>query len=229
MGKRALIVEDDDLVRDLLSTQLQGLGFEIACSPDGEKGLADIKSGRNFDVLFLDVVMPKLNGLALLKAIRDLSDFYRQVPIFIITGNSDKGVVDKAVEFGVTDFLIKPWAATDLSQKLHSSVPPQMLFSNIRSVISRLHIEDKDLFNMPGLTQYLQGGFKAFAVTLEKDRYCFVIRKGIKVSDIGTLPQEEAGKWLTVFVRRKNKWQYCWPDAAASSECIEIAADLTGT
>lgn len=228
MGKQALIVDDDEMSRDLLSTQLEAVGFQSSCAVDGEKGLAVIRGGRQFDIVFIDLVLPKLNGLALLKAVRDMHELVHYVPIFMMTGSGDKNVVAKAVGLGVTDFLIKPWSASDLSQKLVSAMAPLLVFAEIKSVISRLHVEEKDMFNSPGLSQFMPREYRAFAVTLTKDRYCFVVKKGIRVSEISGMSQSEASKWLTVFIRRKNKWQFCWPDASVSLIVTEGVPDLAG-
>ena len=111
MSKKALIVEDDELVRDLLCDQLKGCGFDVTSAIDGEKG-------------------------------------------------------------GVCH----------------------------------------------------ENGYRAYSLAIETERFCFVVRRGTRASEIKHLRPDEAAEVLTIFIRRKSKWQFCWPDSSVFSKKVSRPA-----
>lgn len=102
--KKILIIEDEIILSDLLAKKLRGLGFEIAQSFDGEEGLKKI-SEFSPNLLLLDIVMPKLDGFQVMKKLKEAGGF--SMPIIIISNSGQKVELDKALELGAKDFIIK--------------------------------------------------------------------------------------------------------------------------
>jgi len=101
---RILVVDDDAAIRELFSELLQRWGYDVEQTGDGHDALK-LVTERHPDVIISDLVMPKLDGLALTRALREESP---DTPVIIITG---KGTIDAAVEAvreGVFDFVEKP-------------------------------------------------------------------------------------------------------------------------
>ena len=105
MEKNILVVDDDDEIRDLLEFDLQQSGYKVTTAKNGVEALEKALS-NNFDIILLDVMMPKMNGFDVCKNIRKAK---KNVPILLLTA---KGTInDKTEGFncGADDYLIKPF------------------------------------------------------------------------------------------------------------------------
>jgi two-component system response regulator CpxR len=115
MNSHILIVDDDTELTDLLVQYLEPEGFTITCAHDGQNG---VKKALNqpFDVIILDVMLPKLNGFEVLKAIREHLD----TPVLILTARGDD--IDRIVglEIGADDYLPKPCNPRELVARLRA-------------------------------------------------------------------------------------------------------------
>jgi len=100
-----LIVEDDTTVREMLALNLKAEGHEVVTAADGEVGLAAARESPH-DLIVLDVMLPKLDGLSICRLIRKNSN----VPILILTARGTE--VDKIVglESGADDYIVKPFS-----------------------------------------------------------------------------------------------------------------------
>ncbi len=115
MTCQLLVIDDDTELTDLLIQYLEPEGFEINCVHDGEIG---IKKALNqpFDAIILDVMLPKLNGFEVLKAIREHLD----TPVLMLTARGDD--IDRIVglEIGADDYLPKPCNPRELLARLRA-------------------------------------------------------------------------------------------------------------
>lgn len=115
---RVLLVEDYGPLRQALARGLREAGFAVDAAPDGEEGLWYAESNE-YDVIVLDVMLPKLDGLAIIRALRDGGD---QTHILILTA---KDAVDdrvKALNLGADDYLVKPFAFAELLARVRALV-----------------------------------------------------------------------------------------------------------
>ncbi|MDR2337033.1 MAG: response regulator transcription factor [Deltaproteobacteria bacterium] len=110
MVQRVLIVEDEDVIRMSLSENLALEGYKVTSVEDGEKAITAFKD-NGADLVVLDLMLPKLDGLEVLKQIKALD---MTVPVIILTARSDE--VDKVVglEIGADDYLTKPFGMREL-------------------------------------------------------------------------------------------------------------------
>ena len=114
-----LIVDDQQTIRSLVRTGLQQLGFKtIHEAPDGEEGLRQLLV-RPINLVISDYNMPKLDGLGLLRAIRSHPPISKTAYI-MLTGRADKELVQRAVQFGVNNYLVKPFTVGTLKEKIES-------------------------------------------------------------------------------------------------------------
>ncbi len=115
MNSHILIIDDDTELTDLLVQYLVPEGFTVSCMHDGESG---VKKALNqpFDAIILDVMLPKLNGFEVLKAIREHLD----VPVLMLTARGDD--IDRIVglEIGADDYLPKPCNPRELVARLRA-------------------------------------------------------------------------------------------------------------
>jgi adenylate cyclase len=102
-----LVVDDNEINRDLLSRYLARLGHRVQVAPDGRRALEMIDTG-SFDLLLLDVMMPELNGYQVLQQLKD-SPQWRDLPIIMISALDEMDSVVRCIELGAADYLSKPF------------------------------------------------------------------------------------------------------------------------
>ncbi len=117
MGKRILIVDDEEDIRNLVSAYLEREGYKVFQSGDGT---AAIKSARAFkpDLILLDIMLPTLSGLEVLSALRRESDVY----IIMMTAKTEE--VDKIVglNMGADDYVTKPFSPREMVARVNAAV-----------------------------------------------------------------------------------------------------------
>jgi two-component system chemotaxis response regulator CheY len=116
---RVLVVDDQMTMRSLVRTGLQQLGLtDVNEAPDGEEALRSLLT-RPVHLVISDYNMPKLDGLGLLRAIRGHPPLAKTAFI-MLTGRADKELVQKAVQLGVNNYLVKPFTVTTLKEKIEA-------------------------------------------------------------------------------------------------------------
>lgn len=106
MAKRILLIEDDQFTRDLYIDVFNASGYEMDSAPDGEAGLVKAKEG-GYDLILLDVMMPKLDGLGVLKGLKSSPAKKANGPIILCTNLAHDPVVKEALETGAKDYIVK--------------------------------------------------------------------------------------------------------------------------
>jgi signal transduction histidine kinase len=115
---RILVVDDEPLNRDILGLHLQDDNTEIISAEDGEKALALIESQGPFDLVLLDVMMPKLSGYDTCRRLRHTHDAGLLPVIFLTAKNRPEDVV-QGFEAGGNDYLMKPFSRDELRARVH--------------------------------------------------------------------------------------------------------------
>ena len=112
---RVLLVDDDALLTELLTEYLTAEGLNVHSVPDGEAGVQEILTGQ-YDVVVLDSMMPKMNGLDVLKNVRTQST----VPIIMLTAKGDD--IDRIIglEMGADDYVPKPCTPRELLARINA-------------------------------------------------------------------------------------------------------------
>ena len=103
---RLLVVDDNEMNRDMLSRRLQRRGHEVVTAEDGERALAVLESER-FDVVLLDVMMPGIDGFEVLRRLRATHPA-TELPIIMATAKDDREDIVQALELGANDYVTKP-------------------------------------------------------------------------------------------------------------------------
>jgi DNA-binding response OmpR family regulator len=101
-----LVVDDNEMNRDALSRRLQRHGYSVVTASNGQQAL-EILAEKSFDLVLLDVTMPGLNGLDVLKVIRRM-DTLTDLPVIMVTAKSQSADIVEALELGANDYVTKP-------------------------------------------------------------------------------------------------------------------------
>ncbi|SHK70552.1 response regulator transcription factor [Desulforamulus aeronauticus] len=132
-----LVVDDEDKIRQVIGIYLTNEGYQVGEAKDGEEALRKFRA-EAWDVIVLDVMMPKLDGVTVCQEIRKVS----KVPIIMLTAKNDE--VDRilGLEFGADDYMGKPFS-------------PRELVARIKAVLRRTEAGEKKeehLLKLPGMS-----------------------------------------------------------------------------
>ncbi len=135
MKKSVLIVEDELKIRFLIRDYLLKDGFNIFEASDGEEGLFQF-SKEKIDLIILDIMMPKMNGLEMLERLREVSN----VPVIFLTARGEEEDKLEGYEFGADDYMTKPFS-------------PKVLVAKVKALLKRTREDlDSSIQNFNGLS-----------------------------------------------------------------------------
>ncbi len=108
MAKKILLVEDEMLIRDMYNLVLKQNGYEVVSAEDGEDALAKLLEGQpDYDLILLDIMLPKLDGISVLKKVKDPSSPARSIPVFLLTNLGLDDLIKEALAIGAEQYFIK--------------------------------------------------------------------------------------------------------------------------
>lgn len=120
-----LLVEDDTEIREMLSTFLGSEGYNIECAEDGEEALKLFKA-MSFNLVLLDLMIPKKNGMEVMKEIRKESI----VPIIIISAKDSDSDKTLGLGLGADDYITKPFSVTDVLARIKANIRRTTIYSD---------------------------------------------------------------------------------------------------
>lgn len=100
-----LLVEDDVFLAGIYQKKFEMEGYKISVAENGEKGLADAKKKKP-DIILLDILLPKMDGFTVLQNLR-ADAVTKEIPVILLTNLGQKDDVEKGLEAGASDYLIK--------------------------------------------------------------------------------------------------------------------------
>ncbi len=117
MGERILLVEDEEKLARMVELELKYEGYQVEKAFDGRSGL-DLALGGGFDLVLLDIMLPRLSGMEVLRRLRRES----QVPVIMLTARDS--VVDKVsgLDSGADDYITKPFAIEELLARIRAAL-----------------------------------------------------------------------------------------------------------
>jgi len=118
--KKILVVEDDNLNREMLTRRLQKQGFSVYSAKDGSEALS-LALEHIPDIMLMDLSLPDINGLEVVKRLKILPRT-ENIPIIILTGNTSSGIRDLCLASGATDYETKPVILENLLSKIDLTI-----------------------------------------------------------------------------------------------------------
>ena len=135
MNSSILVIEDDSNIQELISEFLSAEGYQVDTANDGLEGIQKFKQG-SYDLVILDIMMPKLDGLAVCRNIREVSN----TPIILLTAKSQEEDKLLGYELGADDYMTKPFS-------------PKVLLAKAKALLRRTGtLNDKNILDFNGLT-----------------------------------------------------------------------------
>ncbi|EJR44084.1 response regulator transcription factor [Bacillus mycoides] len=137
MSHHILLVEDDISIQEMVETYLVKEGFQVTIASDGEEGVNTYLKG-SFDLIILDIMMPKLDGLEVVRIIREKS----AVPILMMSAKDTD--VDKAVGLGLgaDDYICKPFSMIELAARVKAGIRRSTKYSVTETTEKMIQIGD---------------------------------------------------------------------------------------
>lgn len=108
MAKRILLVEDEEFIREMYQTALTQQEFLVDSATNGQEALDKIADPSNqYDLIVLDIMLPTVDGLTVLKKIRDPNSPHKDLPVFLLTNLGLDHIIKQAMELGAQKYFVK--------------------------------------------------------------------------------------------------------------------------
>lgn len=148
-----LLIEDDEILRITISDSLKKMCWPVTAAEDGQEGLNLIKK-NNFDIVISDIRLPKINGIDVLKEVKN---YYPNTEVIMITafGNIEDAV--GIIKFGAYDYITKPFHTDDLIFRIKKIIDYQTLKNDYTALKNQC--DDYSLLNIIGKSNKMQGVF----------------------------------------------------------------------
>ncbi|SFS06676.1 Response regulator receiver domain-containing protein [Agrococcus baldri] len=118
MSARILVVDDDRDIRDLVAIKLESAGHEVVIRPDGSEGLEAALAG-GWSVIVLDVMMPGMSGIDVLRAVRERGD---RTPVILLTARGQEKDIEAGFAAGADDYVTKPFSPRALLARVTAAL-----------------------------------------------------------------------------------------------------------
>jgi len=148
MPSNILVVDDHDYIRNLLVRLLKGQGHQVQVAAGGGEAL-DLLSHQSFDLVLLDLMMPDMSGIEVLRRLREQNVIYH-TPVVVVSAIYDLDMVAQCIELGADDYLFKPFNDVLLRARVNASLERKMLHDRERTYLeSRLRTIDSETSDPP--------------------------------------------------------------------------------
>lgn len=114
---RILIAEDDEVLADGLCRAMRQAGYAVDCVPDGLDADLLLRGEQPFDLVILDIGLPRLDGFCVLRKLRERN---RQVPVIILTARDAVGDRVRGLDLGADDYMAKPFSLPELEARVRA-------------------------------------------------------------------------------------------------------------
>lgn len=129
MAQKILVVEDDEFLRELYDELLKGEGYEVTLAVDGEQGLSNISQG-GFDLVLLDIMLPKMDGLEILRNLKSKPPAQKNGPVVLLTNLGQDSIIKEGFSLGASGYLIK------------SAMNPDQVLSEVKVFLNKNTLSD---------------------------------------------------------------------------------------
>ncbi|MES2746519.1 MAG: response regulator [Bdellovibrionota bacterium] len=211
MSGLILVAEDEGLSQRLVSAVIQYCGYEAKMTENGQELLDALRSGLIPDLILLDLEMPVMGGIDVLKAIHAVPADDR-CPIVVFTANNNVATVREAVSLGADDFIVKPFKTAELAQRI-KDLTFETTESELKALLHNLHLADVRLLDSPSLKKKVGTLHDVYPLpNVDKDkRMCIALPKGLNPQTLARSGLRELRGKVMVFRECGSGWKKIWP------------------
>lgn len=167
---RVLIVEDEVSIAKMIAMNLKVAGYDVTMFHDGEEAAEAVREERSYDIALLDVMLPGMDGFALLDIVRSY-----EIPVIFLTAKDDLGSKVQGLQGGAEDYIVKPFEMLELMVRM------EKVLERTRKLSEVIHILDMEI-DVPAHT-VRKGGAEILLKPMEFELLCVLARnKNIAIS-----------------------------------------------
>ncbi len=144
LRERILIVDDDELLLRSIKMLLWNENYSVASANTGEEALGKIKE-EPFDVMVIDIRMPGLDGIEVLKKVKEIYGDDSESQVIIMTGYASEDAPIKAIKYGAVDYIMKPFETADFLHSIKRALELLKLKKEKTEYIKQLEDTNKKL------------------------------------------------------------------------------------
>lgn len=198
---RILVVDDNEMNLKVAVGLLQPLQMHIDTAGDGRKAIEMVQQ-KKYDLIFMDHMMPVMDGVETTKHIRELgAEYYKEVPIIALTANAVSGAKEMFLKNGMNDFVAKPIEMKEICKKIRNWLPKEMIMKK-EAVHSDFEEKEEEIPNIEGLD----------------------VQEGIKNCGSVSLFISLLGDYYKIIDIKANKLEKCLEDHMIKDYVIEVHA-----
>ncbi len=213
MTKKILLCEDEATTQQLVCAALEGLGHTMHTTSHGAECLSVLRQDvSQIDLLILDLNMPVLNGIEVLKII-NAENFLGNFPILVLSAHKDLRSIEQAIKLGAGDYLVKPVNIRQLIQRV-SELMFEVGEQDVQNILSGIRFPDPLLFQAPSLRPWMNAGFSAFQNNVRGTSECVLTPEGETAKNFENMPLKEIEKKVLIFRKGETGWKKIWPQKA---------------
>ena len=125
VGKKILVIDDDKYARSISMKVLGNYGYEVKTVEDGIEGIKIMVEFQP-DLVLLDLMMPVISGIDVLKKMKDISEL-KDIPVLMVSAHSEADLVKKALSLGAIEYIVKPVKSMDLVERVVRALQGDLL------------------------------------------------------------------------------------------------------
>ena len=143
---RILIVEDEEKIARFVTLELEHEGYQVEHAADGRTAV-DLALERDYDLILLDVLLPQLNGMEVLRRVRK----HKDVPVIMVTSRESEADEVLSMSYGADDYIVKPYNPTILLLRIHA------IFRRLKGATGQLNCGGMEIMPQKGVVKYHNG------------------------------------------------------------------------
>ena len=173
---RVLVVDDEEKIRNVIKEYAEFEGYEIDEAADGMEAIAKCKT-QDYDIIIMDVMMPKLDGFSSIKEIRKI----KNIPVIMLSARGEEYDKLFGFEIGVDDYVVKPFSPKELMARINAVITRSKANGTSNAVQEKYVFEGLEI-DMLGRNEYVDGVKKDLTPKEYELLQYFVVNKNIALS-----------------------------------------------
>ncbi len=174
---RVLVVDDEEKIRNVIKEYAEFEGYEIDEAADGMEAIAKCKT-QDYDIIIMDVMMPKLDGFSSIKEIRKI----KNIPVIMLSARGEEYDKLFGFEIGVDDYVVKPFSPKELMARINAVITRSKANNGTSNAVQEKYVFEGLEIDMLGRNVYVDGVKKDLTPKEYELLQYFVVNKNIALS-----------------------------------------------